>query len=41
VRVEIDVLHPLAFLAAVDATGPLWSTAPDGQAFATKARRDG
>jgi len=24
VRVEIDVLHPLAFLAAVDETGPLW-----------------
>ncbi|HET9251674.1 MAG TPA: VIT domain-containing protein, partial [Candidatus Eisenbacteria bacterium] len=24
VQVEIDVLHPLAFLAAVDANGPLW-----------------
>jgi Ca-activated chloride channel homolog len=24
VQVEIDVLHPLAFLAAVDDTGPLW-----------------
>jgi Ca-activated chloride channel family protein len=24
VRVEIDVLHPLAFLAAVDEAGPLW-----------------
>ena len=24
VRVEIDVLHPLSFLAAIDAAGPLW-----------------